>query len=327
MEHVKPLLTDAFQQKNVLVTGACGFIGGHVVERLLELGANVTTLDRHVPAGIIERSGVRYIQCLLENAGDVIRLIRHASPDVIIHLAAQPDGAETHQQACMAISSNITGTVNVLEGMRQSGCQTLIFGDSTKDYGNCAVPYRESMADDPLGSYAISKSTAWKLCKLYQNLHGLNVISIRPTLIYGPGQPFNLFTYVTESVLSGKTEVRLMGGSQTRDPLYIDDAVMAYLLAATDAESVNGHAISIGGGHERTVESIAREMIRLMGSNIPVVIDEQEMRPTDMRRSYCDNHDAQVLLDWKPEVDLESGLQRTIEYISSMSITTVVKAG
>lgn len=326
MKYSESLIT-IYQHSNVLVTGACGFIGRHVVEHMLAMGANITALDRVIPMGLVDKPKCRYVGCNLENADDTISVLNQFPPDIVIHLAAHPDGMESHQQICHAISSNIIGTVNVLEGMRQSGCKVLVFGDSTKDYGDCAVPYREAMVDEPLGSYAISKSTAWQMCKLYKILYGINIVSVRPTLIYGPGQPFNLINYVTESVLDGKSEVRLMGGGQTRDPLYIDDAVAVYLLAAANAKEINGHVISIGGGHERTVESLAREVTHLMASNIPVVVDEQKMRPTDMKRSFCDNQEAKNLLDWSPEVDLCAGLHRTIDYISEINSSSAVKAG
>jgi len=115
-----------------------------------------------------------------------------------------------------------------------------------------------------------------------------------------------------------------MGGSQTRDPLYIDDAIDAYLLAALNGDSLSGRVISIGGGRERTVENIARTIIDLMKSSIPVVVDEQEMRHTDMMRSFSDNKEAYELLGWSPRFELEAGLRSTIDDIG---MNTFLSAG
>jgi dTDP-glucose 4,6-dehydratase len=177
------------------------------------------------------------------------------------------------------------------------------------------VPYLEASPARPISAYAIAKSAGWQLCELYFRIHGLPTVSIRPTMIYGPRQSFNLISFVVDCVLDGKSEVVLDGGSQTRDPLYVDDAVAAYLSAAVLGPDLSRRVVNIGGGNERSVIQLAELILELMEANLDVVEAPGRTRPTEMKRSYCDNHESRQMLEWEPQVSLREGLTRTIQYL------------
>jgi nucleoside-diphosphate-sugar epimerase len=234
---------------------------------------------------------------------------------MLFHLAAHPDGAESYSQACHSLQTNTLITLNTLEAFRLAKGEVFIYGDSSKVYGDCEVPYRAGMSPRPISSYAIAKSAGWELCELYRRLHRISTISLRPTIIYGPRQAYNLVTYVVNCVLNGKTEVVLDGGSQTRDPLYIDDAIAAFIAVAERAKQLPGQIINLGGGREYTIRDLTETLLQLMGVKLPVLVAQDRARPTDTKRSHCDNAESMALLGWKPLIGLRQGLLRTVQYL------------
>lgn len=306
--------SNSFSAVPVVVTGTSGFIGSHLVEHLLARGARVTALarTRGKLAQITPCAPLEYISCDIADTNHVEELISELRPQVIFHFAACPDGAEEFERSKECLDTNLAGTVNLLEAFRRWPGKLFVYGDSCKVYGDAVVPYRSFHPLKPRSSYAITKAAGWQFCELYHSVHNVPVTSVRPTMIYGPRQSFNLISYVVESVLRGVTDIRLDGGSQTRDPLFIEDAINAILELPAVADRVNGKVVNIGGGHERTVAEIASIVVALMEREIPVVSVAKAMRPTDMHRSYCDNMEAKEMIGWHPRYDLTSGLRLTI---------------
>jgi len=307
--------------RRVLVTGASGFLGSHFVERLLADGAVVAALARTEGrlsrlSGNHERQAFTFVRCDLADRRAATEKIGALQPEILAHFAGHPDKPETYEQAESAIQVNITCTLNAIEAFRLAGGQLFIYGDSCKVYGNSKVPYRAAMPLRPGSSYAIAKATGWQLCELYRKLHGLATVSVRPTMIYGPHQGYNLFSFVVDRVLAGAPEVVLDGGRQTRDPLFIDDAMEAFLTVARLGRKLSGRILNIGGGKETTVSELAATTIGLMGEHLPVRESAVRARPTEVWRSYCDNREAAELIGWKPRTSLRAGLKKTIEFLA-----------
>lgn len=314
------LANDSFlAKKRVLVTGASGFMGSHLVERLTCAGTRIAALARSSIGKLAEidaQHTFSFFLCDLLDAEETKEVVKSFAPEIVFHFAAHPDGRESFEQTHAAIQGNLIATLNILEAFRLCGGELFIYGDSCKVYGNSAVPYREAMPMKPESSYAIAKAGGWELCDFYRQLHGIATVSIRPTLIYGPRQSYNLISYVVDCVLAHKREVRLDGGSQTRDPLYIDDAIDALLATARLGQRVSGRVVNIGGGTEISVSALASMVIELMGSRIPVVPLPERARPTEMWRSYTDNLEAQAILRWRPRTELRNGLEQTLKYLT-----------
>lgn len=300
----------------VLITGAGGFLGSHLVEGLTNLGAEVMGVSRSrgnldlLPPGFCA-----FKACDLREREAIANICRSFRPQIVFHLASQRDASEGYSQAQACLEGNLTATLNVLDGACQSSAEAFIYGDSCKVYGSCDVPFRESTPARPLSSYAATKAAGWEYCLLYARLHEIAVVSIRPTIIYGPRQSFNLITHVTESVMAGRREIRLDGGSQTRDPLYIDDAIGAFIQAGRFSPQLRGRVINIGGGREITVADLAGETLRVLNRKLPIVCDSSRRRLTETQRSYCDNAEARQLLAWFPRVSLSEGLRQTVEFL------------
>jgi nucleoside-diphosphate-sugar epimerase len=313
-----------WDKRRVLVTGASGFVGGHLVARMVELGATVAAIHRKPLApALASHPQVLSLQFDLEDTERLDREMDAFQPEVIFHLASRPDGPEVENHAAACINANLLVTVHLLEIARRLSVSAFVFADSTKVYGNSPVPHREDSATNPCSSYAASKLAAWNHCRIFAKLHGLPVVALRPTLIYGPGQGKNLFTFLAQSLASDRPEIVLDGGFQTRDPLYIDDAVCAYVRAAEAAEQLSGRAIPIGGGNERTVEELANSFIQAAGGSTPVRCCGDRVRATETMRSYCDNVDAWEALRWRPEVGLMEGLRSTAHFLLGEDVSSI----
>ena len=305
----------SFNNQHVLVTGANGFLGKALILQLLQAGAMVAGLSR--THNNLEHSNFSFYQCDITNSEETVATVRDIKPSILFHLASYPDAKEGFEHVNRVLATNMNGSLNLLEGFQQAQGAIFVYGDSSKCYGNVGVPHREKQRELPTSSYAITKAAGWSLCLLYSRLYDFTTVSVRPTLIYGPGQGFNLFTFLVHSIQKNLSEINLAGGRQTRDPLYIDDAVNAFMKCAR--KDLNHRIVNIGGGNEYTVKQLAELVVQLCDHNMSVKCNNVAMRPTEIMRSYCDNIEANQFIGWQPQFSIEEGLKLTIEYLTSSS--------
>jgi UDP-glucose 4-epimerase len=299
--------------RRVAVIGATGFIGSHLTAMLAREHADVLAVARHASRlEWLSKScgGCRTASADIRDCGSIGRALREFRPDVVYHLASNADAEDDFRLAEESIRVNIAGTANTLEAAHRAGAAVFVYADSCKSYGNGPTPYRQAQPDAPLCSYAVGKSAGWRLCQVASGFTGMSVSALRPTFAYGPRQNPNLLTYVQECVRRGRP-VRLMGGSQTRDPIYVEDLARAFALAAT-TPAAWGIALPLGGGSEITVTEISKRVVRLLDANIEVIADAETPRRSEIWRSYCDNAEARAILGWRPKVSLTEGLIRTL---------------
>ncbi|HEV8043149.1 MAG TPA: NAD-dependent epimerase/dehydratase family protein [Bryobacteraceae bacterium] len=296
----------------VAVIGATGFIGSHLTERLVECGAEVLAVARTRERLANLAAVLPRIHLTLADATEresIADVFRDFLPEKVFHLASGRDGHETFDQMRTSLRQNAEAVINVLEISAAAKVETFVFCDSSKVYGNCQTSYSEDTPDDPVCSYAIAKSAAWRFCKLYSAVSGGHVVALRPTMIYGPRQNLNLVSYLLAQI-PRQTPVALQGGWQTRDPLYVDDAVEALLRAAI-APAARNRAIPISGGEEMTIADICRRAAAALGEEVEIVSEPAAVRLTEVFRSCCDNVDAErLLMGWRPRISLEQGLAR-----------------
>lgn len=307
--------------KRVLVTGASGFIGSHLVHRLNELDAHTSGLARS-PGRLRQQlsDAHSFVACDLRDPEQTRDTVRELRPQVVIHLAAHPDGREDGVQTAAVLATNVTALSHLLEALRELPAVSLVYSDSVKVYGNGDVPYRSEQPLQPLSTYAVSKLAGWGLVDVYRRVHGLQAVCLRPTLVYGPGQGFNLFTFLLNAIHAGAPEIGLDGGSQTRDPLFIDDTVDAFIAAAEQCQSLSGSVLPLGGGREITVQALAELAVGLMGGRQKVVCRPTCVRPTETFRSWCDNAEISQALGWMPRTSLEDGIPRTAEFLNAARV-------
>ncbi len=301
--------------KRIAVTGATGFIGSHLTERLLEdTDAEILALAASTKRLANLASASRHFlfeQCDVLDAARCAALLCDFRPDVVYHLVAHPDGQESFEQIRRCVELNLCGLANTLEAAAKAESRLFVYGDSTKVYGSGSAAHGPAAAVDPTGSYAISKNAGWQLARLVGSMTGMEVVSVRPEMTYGARQSFNLIVYARQCLTEGRT-IRLQGGAQTRDPLFVGDLVDALLAIPKHPESF-GHAICLGGGKEYSIKEICEELAFVMGRRPEIETDAFQPRLTEIWRSRADNSHAQQLLQWTPRTSLREGLRMTID--------------
>ncbi len=305
-------------EKSVVVSGAGGFIGYHLVRRLLRDNVRVLAIGRSSGrlGHLLDEELLTFMPCNLKDFDKLVRIVADFSPAFCYHFACQPDAAENFQHIRDSVTGNLELTINMLEAFTRSPNRELfIYGDSVKVYGSHDVPYEESLPPRPLASYAIAKMAAWEYCKLYHRMFSTRTVSIKPTLTYGPYQAFNVITYVVQSIIENRTVIELDGGNQTRALLYIDDCIEAYVRAMENKEVCAGHTIPIGGQEEISILGLARLIAEIMKSNISIIANQSRRRPTDINRCVSDNRAAREILGWSPSVTLREGLKATVDFL------------
>ncbi len=305
----------------VLVTGADGFIGSHLAERLVQQGASVRALVMYNMTsswGWLDGVDPTLLESMEVIPGDVrdSEQISDAIRDceVVFHLAALISVPYSYQAPRSFVDTNVVGTLNVLEAARQHGGVKVIQTSSSEVYGTPSeVPIRESHPMQAQSPYAASKVAADALAESYHRSFGLPVVVLRPFNTFGPRQSARavLPTILTQ-ILSGKDEIELGALSPRRDLTYVDDTVAGFVRAAQVDEAV-GRTVQLGTGKDISIGELAELAIDVLESPAHVVAREERMRPanSEVERLLADPTLAGELLGWRPEVSLEAGLLRS----------------
>jgi len=300
-----------------LVTGGAGFIGGHIVERLLAEGWSVRVLDDFSTgresnlAGCTDRIDLARGDI---RDGDVVA--RAASgTDVVFHHAAVPSVRRTVDDPLETHAINVVGTLTVLEAARRAGVRRVVFAASCAAYGDAGLlPADEDGVPNPLSPYALQKLTGEGYCRLYSDLFGLETVALRYFNVYGPRQdPTSEYAAViprfAAAALAGEPAEIYGDGEQTRDFVFVGDAARATLLAA-DAERAPGHVMNIAGGRRTSLNQLWEQICDLVGLEIEA--RHAEPRPGDVRDSLASVERARQLIGYEPSVDLREGLRQTL---------------
>ncbi len=301
----------------VLVTGANGFIGSHLVDALLETGADVHLLARAGTADAPhEESSTKTHEANFYDIGSLARAVGAANPKIIFHLAASVNASRNHLLAREMINSNLIVTMNLLRALELAGVkyEKFVNTDTSEVYGDNPVPFTEDMPLKPVSPYSASKAAATTFCGALHKASGAPITTLRLAPTYGPRQKIAgmLIPNLIYSCLT-KGEFKTTKGEQTRDFTYVSDVVGAYLAAAACPEA-DGQVINISCGAEHIVKDTILKIVELMGWPIQPQIGALPYRPGDVMHFFCDNSKAKKLLGWQPHTQLEDGLRKTISW-------------
>jgi len=306
----------------VLVTGAGGFIGSHLTERLVELGASTRALVHYNALGTwgwLDQSPVRNdIEVI---AGDIcdrdsVRRVMQGV-EVAFHLAALIAIPYSYHAPASYIRTNVEGTLNVLQVSRELNVERVVHTSTSEVYGTARyVPIDEAHPLQGQSPYSASKIGADKIVEAFHLSFGLPVVTVRPFNAFGPRQSARAVipTIITQCLT--KETVCLGNLHPTRDLNYVANIVEGFLLAASVPAAV-GRTINLGSGREISIGELAQLIARLVGQPLAVESDAQRVRPdkSEVERLLADNTLARNLLGWEPVVSLEEGLAHTIEWI------------
>ncbi|HRO32473.1 MAG TPA: GDP-mannose 4,6-dehydratase [Brevundimonas sp.] len=306
----------------MLVTGAGGFIGSRVCERLIEAGADVRALVRYTSdgeAGWLDRSPIR---AEIEVArGDLADRDSVADAmkgrQIVLHLGALIAIPYSYLAPESYVRTNILGTLNVLQCAREQGIDRLVHTSTSEVYGSAqTVPMTE---DHPLvgqSPYSASKIAADKLAESYHRSFGTPVVTLRPFNTFGPRQSARaVIPALAVQALAGQV-VRMGDPRPTRDFVFVDDTADAFVRAAT-APGIEGMTLHFGGGREIAVGDLPRMIGEAAGIDVTVEHDPQRMRPaaSEVERLIADASRARDLLGWTPRVSVEAGLAQVVDFI------------
>lgn len=311
-------------KKKVVVTGAAGFIGSHLVEALVRNGAEVTGMVRYNSGSQIGnlalldkdvRTSVRIAAGNIEDSDFTYRTLE--GQDVVLHLAALIAIPYSYVAPRSYIRTNIEGTLNVLEAARRFGISRVVHTSTSEVYGTAMrVPIDETHPLQGQSPYSASKIGADKLAESYYRSFGTPVVTLRPFNTYGPRQSARAFIPTIISQAQAKDVIKLGSLTPERDMTFVGDTVDGFLAAAS-APGIEGMSIHLGTGETYTVGWFADRIMSLMGVSREILQDQERMRPdkSEVMKLVSDNRLARQALGWAPRVSLDDGLRQAIEFV------------
>jgi NAD dependent epimerase/dehydratase len=310
----------------VLVTGAGGFIGSHLVEQLVHRGYDVRALVHYNASNYwhnLERVDPAVLSEVEVIAGDVTDpfSIDHAVAgcETVFHLASLIAIPYSYIAPAAYIATNVTGTLNVLQACRRHDVRRMVHTSTSEAYGT--AQYEPIDEQHPLvgqSPYSASKIAADKLAESFHRSYGLPLVTVRPFNTYGPRQSAR--AVIPTIVMQALTQdaIRLGSLSPVRDLTYVDDTARGFVAAAESDDAV-GEVLNLGTGVALSVGEMAERIVAKTGRGIPIIEDERRVRPeaSEVMRLLSDNRKARQLTTWRPEVDFDAGIERVIAYIES----------
>ena len=315
----------SWENKKVVVTGAGGFIGSHLVERLLELGAEVTAFVRYNSrndAGVLDFIGdrkreLKVVSGEIRELETVRNLTRGA--DVVFHLAALVGIPYSYVHTSEVVEVNTIGTLNVLSAAKEHGPQKVVVTSTSEVYGSALyVPIDEAHPKQPQSPYSASKISADAIALSFYHSFDQPVAIVRPFNTYGPRQSDRAIipTIISQALL--KNEIRIGSTTPTRDFTFVGDTVEG-MLRIGESDAAIGQEINLGSGCEISIGELAEKIAKLLNAKLVIGEGEERKRPakSEVARLLSSNAKAKQLLGWQPEVSLEQGLKLTIDWIKS----------
>ncbi|MCS7177407.1 MAG: SDR family NAD(P)-dependent oxidoreductase [Candidatus Kapabacteria bacterium] len=313
--------------ERVLVTGAGGFIGSHVVELLVQEGYRVRAFIRYISAGSIGnlawlppevRAEVEIVRGDLRDP-DAVRRACHGCP-LVVHLAASVSIPYSYVHPREFVETNVIGTLNVLSAVLGAGTVERVVVTSTSEVFGTAqyVPMDEAHPLQPQSPYAASKVAADKLAESFHRSYGLPVVILRPFNTYGPRQTPRAVvpTIILQALQRGR--IRLGRLEPRRDLLYVADTAAAFLVCLrAPAEAVVGQTFNVGTGNDISIGELCQRICTLLGMpELPIETEERRYRPeeSEVYQLCADSRKAQRVLGWQPQYSLEQGLQMTLAW-------------
>ena len=316
-----------WQGKKVLVTGAEGFIGSHLTERLVELGAEVTALAQYNSFnnwGWIDTFDKKVKDSIKVVTGDIReydgmkRIIK--GQEVVFHLAALIAIPYSYLSPMAYVRTNVEGTTNVLEACREYDVKKIVHTSTSETYGTALyVPIDEKHPMQGQSPYSASKIGADKMAESYYKSFNMPIATIRPFNTYGPRQSARaVIPTIISQILAGKTEIKLGSLTPTRDFNFVKDTAEAFIKVA-ESERTIGEVINSGSNYEITIGETVKKIISIIGKDVKILCDDERLRPenSEVNRLWADNTKIKELTGWKPNYNIDRGLEETVAWIKN----------
>ncbi len=326
---------------NWLVTGGCGFIGVALVRSLADEGGHAVRVVDNLGVGTREdlRAVCEFVEASPADVGPMasgspvelvvgdildeeLALRVAEGADVIVHLAANTGVAPSVEDPRADCLANVIGTLNYLEAARHNGVRRFVFASSGATIGEVEPPIHEEMPPHPVSPYGASKLSGEAYCSAYFRTFGVETLALRFGNVYGPlsSHKNSVIAKFIKRAMRGEVLEIYGDGTQTRDFIYVEDLTRAVMLAAT-ARGVGGEVFQIATNAETSVQEMVEQLLPVLAA---VGVKDVEVRQADPRlgdvmRNYSDTSKAARMLGWRAEVNLEEGLQRTVDWFMDQS--------
>lgn len=312
--------------KKVLVTGAAGFVGSHLVEEIMKSGiqvrafihynsrndrGNLDFLDTHI------QSEIEYVSGNIEDSQSVQQAI--CGCDTVFHMAALIGIPYSYLAPESYINTNIKGTLNVMQACLNKNVSKVIHTSTSETYGTAIyTPIDEGHPLQGQSPYSASKIGADKIAESFYYSYGLPVATIRPFNIYGPRQSARAVipTIISQALTTKDKTIHLGSLSPIRDFTFVKDTIRGFIMIAESEKSV-GEVINIGFGKGISIEDLSKNILGIINPEIQIISDEDRIRPinSEVMKLICSNQKAKDLIGWEPTISLKEGLKKTINYI------------
>lgn len=300
----------------ILVTGCAGFIGSNLCQMLLAEGYRVVGID-DLSAGTLENipEGVEFHKIDVRN-GKLVPLLKGC--DAVFHLAAKNCLIDCMNDPLATVDINVTGTVHVLEAVREAGIDRFIYADTSAEYEGIDIFPSPIDKVAPIGIYSASKRAAWHFCESYRQLFGLKLTTLRYFNVYGPAQDYRrvvppVMSAFIMKLLSGEQPFIYGKGDKRRDFIYVDDVNRFHLLCQEDKRTI-GNIYNLGSGVNYSVNEVFSAIESLLQTGIKPKYEDE--LPGEAQITLADISNSKEV-GWEPAIDLEEGLKRSIDYIKS----------
>lgn len=311
------------KHKKILVTGAGGFIGSHLTERLLSIGSEVTCFVRYNSLNrwgfldsIPDKKSLRIIAADLKDSDAVRKAVN--GQNVVFHLGAAVSIPHSYEFPREHLQTNIIGTFNILNACREYSVAKIVHMSSSEVYGTAIeIPIKEMHQLQAQSPYSATKIASDKLAESFYLSYNLPLTTARPFNTFGPRQSARAVipTIITQALTSN----RIVIGNErpTRDFNYVSNTVDGLIEAAKSDKSI-GEVINFGSGTEISIKNLVEEVSTIIGKDIKIVSDAKRFRPnkSEVMRLIADNSKANRLLNWRPKINFKEGLKKTIRWVS-----------
>ena len=312
------------KEKEILVTGGCGFIGSEITKQLSSIGANVTIID-NLSSGkeeyIKNFSNVELIKTDLMNCESMPELVKEK--DYVIDLAALPFIPDSYYIPKKFFEINVNATIDLaLAISKEKKIKRFVHISSSEIYGSARyVPMDENHSTTPQSTYAVSKLAAERVVFTMHKEHNIPAVIIRPFNSFGPNitQPY-IIPEIISQILSGKKEIVLGNLHSKRDLTFVSDTARAILLSLT-SEGVIGETINVGSQRSMSIKELVTTIANLMSKDVTIKTDPSRFRPFDVDNLVCNYDRANRLLGWRPQISISDGLKQTIDWVKKNGIS------
>lgn len=308
-----------------LITGGAGFIGSNLADSLLNDGHEIVVIDNFNDyydikiketnvATQLSNPHYKIYHADIENMAALQKIFAENKFDAVVHLAARAGVRPSLERPLDYVNSNILGTVNILECMKNNSCKKLVIASSSSVYGNCkAEKFSEDLkVTEPISPYAATKSACEQLCYTWHHLYGINVVALRFFTVYGPRQRPDLAISKFCRLIDEGKPIQMYGdGTTKRDYTFIEDIVSG-IKASIAYDKTGFEIINLGGGEPITLNRMVETIEQKMGKKAE--IEHLPMQPGDVEKTVCDYTKAQKLLNYKPNTSFAEGIAKYVAW-------------